>query len=130
VAQEAMLAAYRRWSRINDLHHPEAWVRRVCVNLAVSQLRRRAVEARALLRLAGRRAPLAVLEPGNEEFWRQVRRLPRRQAQAAALRYVYDLSIADIAETLECSEGTVKVHLTRGRQALGQALDPSTDGDS
>ena len=37
VAQEAMLAAYRRWRHVSDLENPEAWVRRTCGNLAVSQ---------------------------------------------------------------------------------------------
>ncbi len=36
----------------------------------------------------------------SEEFWAAVRRLPRRQAQAAALRFVYDMPIADIAAAL------------------------------
>jgi hypothetical protein len=32
IAQEAMLAAYRRWRPVGDLEHPEAWVRRTCGN--------------------------------------------------------------------------------------------------
>jgi RNA polymerase sigma-70 factor, ECF subfamily len=130
VAQEAMLVAYRRWRHVTDLHHPEAWVRRVCANLAVSQVRRRAIEARALVRLSGRQAPTGGVELTDDEFWRQVRLLPRRQAQAVALRYVYDLSVADIAETLECSEGTVKVHLSRGRHTLAERLELATDGEA
>ena len=45
VAQEAMLAAYRRWDEVSRLDAPHAWVRRVCANLAVSFVRRRMVEA-------------------------------------------------------------------------------------
>jgi RNA polymerase sigma-70 factor (ECF subfamily) len=126
VAQEAMLVAYRRWRQIGDLHYPEAWTRRVCANLAVSQVRRRAIEVRALLRLSGRRVSGEPEQPVVEDdFWREVRLLPRRQAQAVALRYVYDLSVADIALTLNCSEGTVKVHLTRGRGVLAKRLHAS-----
>jgi RNA polymerase sigma-70 factor (ECF subfamily) len=128
VAQEAMLAAYRRWGN-NDLQHPEAWVRRVCANLAVSRIRRRSVELRALIRLGGRRLGLECEQPAHEDFWRAVRELPRRQAQAVALRYVFDLTVADIAETLECSEGAVKVHLSRGRSALAARLNATTGGD-
>ena len=130
VAQEAMLVAYRRWRQIGDLHYPEAWTRRVCANLAVSQVRRRAIEVRALLRLSGRRVSVEPDQPVDDDFWREVRSLPRRQAQAVALRYVYDLSVADIALTLNCSEGTVKVHLTRGRRALAKRLDVSPGGEA
>ena len=52
-----------------------------------------------------------------------MRALPHRQAQTAALRFVYDLPIADIARTLGCSEGTVKQHLSRARRSLAATLD-------
>ena len=122
VAQEAMLVAFRRWGEVGRGDHAEAWVRRVCANMAVSQFRRRTIEVRALLRTARRPAP-PELPATHEAFWAQLRRLPRRQAQAAALRYVYELSVHDIAETLGCSEGTVKAHLSRARHALVGQLD-------
>ena len=122
LAQEAMIAAYRRWDEVSAMGVPASWVRRVCANLATSQLRRRGVETRALLRLGGRRASHTELPPADDAFWAAVRRLPRRQAQVIALHYVYDLYVADIALTLECSESTVKAHLVRGRAALALRL--------
>ena len=121
VAQEAMLVAYRKWRTVADLDRPDLWVRRVCANLAVSSFRRRMVEVRALARLAGRREPEPLSE-ATEELWAAVRGLPRRQAQSAALRFVYDLPIADIAVVLGCSEGTVKQHLSRARAAIRHDL--------
>jgi RNA polymerase sigma factor (sigma-70 family) len=121
VAQEAMRVAYRRWRTVSDLDRPDLWVRRVCANLAVSSFRRRMVELRALVRLAGRRE-LEPLSDATEELWTAVRSLPRRQAQAAALRFVYDLPIADIAVVLGCTEGTVKQHLSRARAAIRHDL--------
>ena len=122
VAQEAMLAAYRKWRHVSDLQHPEAWVRRTCSNLAVSHYRRKMVELRAVTRLSARATP-APLEPEDEEFWAAVRRLPKRQAQAAALRYLYGLDVADIARTLEITEGSVSQHLSRARARLVQELN-------
>jgi RNA polymerase sigma-70 factor (ECF subfamily) len=124
VAQEAMLAAYRRWNVVGDLERPEMWVRRTCSNLAVSQYRRRMVELRAVTRLARRPQP-APLQPADDDFWAAVQELPRRQAQAAALRYLYGLDVADIARTLEITEGSVKQHLSRARAHLVQTLDLS-----
>jgi len=121
VAQEAMLAAYRKWRQVSDLEHPEAWVRRACSNLAVSQYRRKLVELRAVARLSTRAAP-GPLERQDEEFWAAVRRLPKRQAQAAALRYLYGLDVADIARTLEITEGSVSQHLSRARARLVHEL--------
>jgi len=122
VAQEAMLVAYRRWREVGDLERPDLWVRRTCANLAVSQFRRRLVELRVTVRLAGRRQTPVEMSEQGEEFWDAVQSLPHRQAQAAALRFVYDMSIADIATTLGTSEGTVKQHLRRARTALARTL--------
>ncbi len=123
-----MLVAFRKWSVVGRGDHAEAWVRRVCANMAVSQFRRRTIEVRALLRFARRPGPPG-LPATHEAFWAQLRQLPRRQAQAAALRYVYELSVHDIAETLGCSEGTVKSHLSRARRAIVGQLDLSEDGE-
>ena len=131
VAQEAMLVAYRRWPQVSNLDRPEQWVRRTCANLAVSTFRRRVVELRALARLGRRRPePGAELTEATDEFWAAVRRLPARQSQAAALRYVYELPVAEIAATLHCSEGTVKQHLSRARRALTADLGLTSEEES
>jgi predicted RNA polymerase sigma factor len=49
-----IVVAHRQWGRIGGYDDPGAWVRRVAANLAVSRVRRRLAEARALVRLAGR----------------------------------------------------------------------------
>lgn len=123
VAQEAFLAAHRDWRRVGAWEHRAAWVRRVAANLAVSSFRTRLAEARALVRLAGQRQPrVEPLPAGNADFWRAVRGLPKRQAQAVALYYLEDLPVQQIAEILGCSEGTVKTHLFKGRRTLARRL--------
>jgi RNA polymerase sigma-70 factor (ECF subfamily) len=128
VAQEAMLVAYRKWRTVSALDRPDLWVRRVCANLAVSSFRRKVVEVRAVARLAARRE-LEPLSDDTEEVWVAVRSWPRRQAQAAALRFVYDLPVADIASVLGCSEGSVKQHLSRARASLRASLHLGEEGD-
>lgn len=127
IAQEAMLTACRQWDTVSRLDMPAAWVRRVCANRAVSTVRRRTVEARALLRLSMVRERPTPLAEEHEVFWAETRRLPRRQAQSVALHYIYDMSVAEVATTLGCSEGSVKVHLSRGRTALAQRLARSDE---
>lgn len=123
IAQDSMLIAYRRWDTVSGLDLPAAWVRRVCANRCVSTLRRRGAESRALLRLRSRRDELGPMAAPHEAFWAEVRRLPRRQAQVIALHYIYDLGVAEVATTLGCAEGTVKVHLSRARSTLAERID-------
>jgi len=122
LAQDGFVAAYRRWDTVAHYDDPGAWVRRVVVNACRSWGRRMSAEWRAMTRLRNRRAPLAILREPDDEFWAAVRALPKRQAQAIALHYVDDLSVDSIAEILECTTGTVKQHLFRGRQTLAQTL--------
>jgi RNA polymerase sigma factor (sigma-70 family) len=128
VAQESMLVAYRQWSRIAGLGSPAGYVRGICAHKAVSLVRRHMSERRALRRLASR--PVSTVEPlssDGDRFWAEVRRLPRRQAQATALFYALDLSVSEVAATLGCAEGTVKVHLSRARSELATRLGAPED---
>ena len=52
-----------------------------------------------------------------------MRTLARRQREVLACRYVLDLSVAETAQLLEISEGSVKVHAHRGLQALQQRIE-------
>jgi RNA polymerase sigma-70 factor (ECF subfamily) len=48
--------------------------------------------------------------------------LPQRQAQVLALRYINELSVAEIAETLRVADGTVKALMHQGRTRLARQL--------
>ena len=128
IAQDAFLAAHHRWDRIGNYDQPGAWVRRVVANLAVSVLRRRVVEAKVLARIAiGTASALPELSTDDLEFWREVRSLPRRQAQVIALHYLEDMPVAEIGRVLGTAEGTVKKHLYDGRRTLAGRLELGED---
>lgn len=133
LAQEAFIVVHGRWDEVAELDSPAAWVRRVAMNKAVSVLRRRSAEARAVLRLAGQRTLAQPMDERDEAFWREVRALPARQAQTLALYYVEDRPTSEIADILGISAATVKVHMHRGRQTLatrlGCAYDDTLEGN-
>ena len=123
LAQDAMIAAHRQWDRVGALDRPGAWTRRVVINNAASLYQRRLAELRAVVRVGPVRGSLPQpLDAESEHLWREVRRLPRRQAQAVALFYVDDMAVATIAEVMECTESTVKVHLHKARRTLASRL--------
>lgn len=123
LAQEAFLRAHRDWAQVGGMESPGGWVRQVAMNLARSRWRRLRSETRARLRETdhaetSRHGP----DSESESFWSEVRHLPSRQAQAIALHYVEDLSVAEIAGMLGVAEGTVKALLHQGRQRLRRQL--------
>jgi len=122
LTQDAFVAALRRWDDVRGMDNPTGWVRRVVTNRSVSRVRRRIIELKALTRL-GSSTPVPGPEIGDGiDLWKEVQRLPRRQAQVIALVYVSGLPRREVAEVLGCSEETVKTHLDRARRKLSTRL--------
>ena len=115
VAAEAMAKALVRWDRL-DPDRVAGWVLRVTANGAIDVLRKK-----------GR-----TLEPGDVDLEdtttlrlalaEALRKLPRRQREAVALRFLSDLSEADTAAALGISPGSVKTHVHRGLASLRDEL--------
>jgi RNA polymerase sigma-70 factor, ECF subfamily len=124
ITQDAFVITYARWGRVGAYDRPQDFVRRVALNRAVSSLRSRGAERRALARVGGGHDT----DPGTHDpvseapLWQHVRRLPARQAQVIALVYVDDLAIEQVADVLGISPSSVKTHLQRARSTLADAL--------
>ncbi|WP_433463808.1 SigE family RNA polymerase sigma factor [Spirillospora sp. CA-142024] len=125
LAEDLLQVAYervaRRWRRLAD-GNPEAYARRVLVNLAIDENKRRARRhatpvgsAADVERLAG--GPPAPGAAGGD-LDEVLRALPAKQRAVIVLRYWCDLSEQEIAETLGISRGTVKSHTARAMAAL------------
>ncbi|TDD65995.1 SigE family RNA polymerase sigma factor [Actinomadura rubrisoli] len=129
LAEDLVQVAYervaRRWRRVSG-GNPEAYTRKVLVNLAIDENKRRARRRDTPVgsvadveRLAGG-APAAGAAGG--ELDEVLRALPVKQRAVVVLRYWCDLSEQEIAETLGISRGTVKSHTSRAMTALREHM--------
>jgi RNA polymerase sigma-70 factor, ECF subfamily len=121
IAQETMLRAYQHWAAVSAMDKPAAWTRRVAINLSITAFRKRSRDDKLNQRL-GAPPPLLPTDPVSDRFWAEVRNLPERQRAAIALYYLDDLPLAEIADILDCAEGTVKSLLFKGRTRLAERL--------
>jgi RNA polymerase sigma-70 factor (ECF subfamily) len=121
VVQEAFVRACGRWSHVRDYEVPEAWVRRVALNLASSGVRRARRRAALLVRL-GPAADVPALSVDAVALTRTLRKLPLRGREALVLHHVVGLSVQEIAGELGVPVGTVTARLSRARARLARLL--------
>lgn len=113
IAQETLTRALLRWSGIES--YAAAWVATVAMRLAIDSGRRRT------------RHPQVELEDGptagadverRMDLRAALGKLPKRQQQVLACRYLAQLTDDETARLLAISPGSVKQHAARGLAAL------------
>jgi RNA polymerase sigma-70 factor (ECF subfamily) len=121
VVQEAFARASSRWASLQVYDVPEAWVRRVALNLAANGLRRRRKRLAALLRL-GPPPVVPAVSAETAAVAEALRRLPASQRQVVVLHHLLDLPVEQVAAELRVPVGTVKSRLARARRTLAKQL--------
>jgi RNA polymerase sigma-70 factor (ECF subfamily) len=134
LAAETFAQAYASRRRYRDTGDPAtAWLFTIARRQLAGYLRRQAVDDRARRRLD--LAPAALDERSYERIeeladLRALRgaleaalaSLPAEQAAAIRLRVLQELSYADVAGRLGCSEGAARVRVCRGLDRLARLL--------
>jgi len=133
LTQAALVRVGMRWSKLDQEHSPEPYVRKVMVRLYLNDRRRRRRHAETVTDAP----PDDPQEPPDLELrqalWHQLHQLPPRQRAVIVLRYYEQLSEAEIADVLGCAPGTVKSQASKALSALrgatgsGRAL--TAEGD-
>jgi RNA polymerase sigma-70 factor (sigma-E family) len=118
--QSALERVYVRGERLSD---PAGYTKRVMYHEYVSwwrRWRRREVPMAVLPELSDADSAGHVLL--RRALHAALRGLPPRQRAVLVLRYFDDLSVAETAAVMRCSEGTVKSQTARGLSALRAAV--------
>jgi RNA polymerase sigma-70 factor (sigma-E family) len=119
LTQHAFLQLYRHWKRI-DRATLDAYSRRIVVNAFLSDRRLRRRE-RVVAQPPDRPMPVADAG-GTLDILAALSHLPARQRALIVLRHLEDISVAEAADLLGITEGTVKSQTARGLDKLRAAL--------
>lgn len=132
IVQEAFLRLARHAGDIETAERAPAYLRSIVLNLARDHNRRGLVSLRHLATSGhdvdaaddpvGEVADQLAREAANVRVLEAVRRLPLRQRDCIALRYLEEYSVEQIASTLGVSANSVKTHLKRGMEHLREQL--------
>ncbi len=114
LVQECLLKVARRWRKVRNMEMPLAYARRILINLAIDDSRRRSRRRAELQQPTPRVATVADPIGAREEriaLLDALARLPGRQRAVLVLRYFNDLTEQQTAELLGCSAGTIRAEL-------------------
>ncbi len=133
IAQEVFLKTYRSLDKWRPTGRFKSWLLRIAVNMSIDHLRRRNRKPRFVgtedLRQFGHEAVKEHLQPrkpsdmvSDSELGGLIRKavdkLPEKQKVVFMLRHYEGLLLKEIAEIMNCTEGTVKTHLFRATGKL------------
>jgi RNA polymerase sigma-70 factor (ECF subfamily) len=127
VHQEVFLAIWKRWHKYNGRTNWNAYLYRVTVRKAIEFARRskshKPLPQQSERIASGQKAdgPLRTAEL-QAKLAEHIARLPKRQADAFVLSRIEGLDSGQIAEVLDCSPRTVRVHLHRAVRRLAREL--------
>jgi len=129
LVQEALTKTYVAWPRLRDTSKAEAYARRAVTTTAISWWRRRSSHERPTEQMpeAPGREDLATDVARRDWVWRELQALPIKQRSTIVLRFYEDLSVAETAAALNCSQGTVKSQVSRGIDRLKERLGDVDD---
>lgn len=126
-AQESLIIASTRLHQYQPGTNLRAWLYTIVVNICRGNLRKRRTR-RAIQKLLQVSSPSDVkVRPPEEaalkneieqQLWKAVNALSEKHRLPILLRYIYDLSIREIAQILGINEGTVRSRLHYGVRKL------------
>jgi RNA polymerase sigma-70 factor (ECF subfamily) len=128
--QESLLAALRGLESFQAESSLKTWLFSITVNVCRTRLqrRKRSETMRQILNGIFQRTPApsveenAIQNEANEALWRAVHRMDARHRIPIVLRYIHDLSVAEISKILQIPEGTVHSRLNTARRKLHAVL--------
>jgi RNA polymerase sigma-70 factor (ECF subfamily) len=128
VAQDVFMTAFKNIGDFEENSHFSSWLFRITVltslNLQKAKVPRgKYFKSKDIKSDTGQVIAESVGQNGiDDTLYTALKKLTDHQQSAIILRYFHDKSTRDIADTLECTESTVRGHLHRALQKLEKSF--------
>ena len=122
-AQEVFMRLFRNFQQYDPTKPFLPWFRRLATNCVLNWREKR----KSTLEL--HETPVHDAPPADpsDRLHQAIRELPAEYQSCVTLKYLEDLGVKEIAETLQVPTGTVKTWLFRAREMLLEKLKPHAD---
>ena len=129
--QEGLIRVYVRWPRLVRNGGELAYARKAVISAYLDHARRRSSTERPseIDPTLASGEDVASTVATREALMAALAGLAPRQRACVVLRYFEDLSVADTAALLRCTEGTVKSQTSRALFSLRSTLEDSPSGE-
>ena len=116
VVQETVARAYSKIHTVKEERYFTTWLMRILINTAIETLRK---NQKIVPILEQQSEQIQVLSYDERlDLLQAIEQLEEKYKTVILLKYYRDLSTKDIADLLDCPEGTVKTNVHRGIQQL------------
>lgn len=123
IYQQTIIRAFEGLPKLNDPKYFSTWITRILINCSKTYIsKRKNIE---LVEPADIENLRTISHSNIEEhldLWKALYQLDEKYKTVLLLRFYQDYSVSQIADILQCPEGTVKTHIRRGLQTLRQQL--------
>ncbi|WP_433833732.1 SigE family RNA polymerase sigma factor [Actinoplanes sp. CA-015351] len=125
LVQETITKLYARWSRISRADNVDAYVHTMIVRAFLDEKRRGWWRVGLFGSIPEQEAPQRDEKEDRTMLRAALKQVPPKQQAVLVLRFLYDRPVAEVAQILGCSEGTVKSQTSHGLNALRRIIgDP------
>jgi RNA polymerase sigma factor (sigma-70 family) len=120
--QETWIAALRAYPKLRRADNLRAWLFRIAQNKSIDAHRARGRRAVPVAAVPEGASGGGLADPGDDELWERVRRLPAKQRTAVYCRSVLAMSYDELAVLLESSEDAARRNVHEGLKRLREEL--------
>jgi RNA polymerase sigma-70 factor (sigma-E family) len=133
LVQETITKLYAGWPRISTAASVDAYVHTMMVRTFLDEKRRGWWRVRLFGSPPERPAAATGAAEDRTMLRAALAKLPPRQQAVLVLRFLCDLPVSDVAEILDCTDGTVKSQTSHGlvrlRKIFGERLPVEVPGE-